>query len=54
MNLQENEMDLAKYAEFLLRKRIVPESNAKCGVADQRSCVKWNSLAWSLGAKPGR
>jgi len=29
MKLQENELDLAEYAEYLLRKRIVPERNAK-------------------------
>ncbi len=29
MKLQENEMKLAEYGEFLLRKRIVPEKNAK-------------------------
>jgi len=25
MKLQENELELSKYAEFLLRKRIIPE-----------------------------
>jgi integron integrase len=29
MKLQENELELSKYAEFLLKKRIVPEKNAQ-------------------------